>query len=68
MASVEVGTENNRTQFPAGGDVTQIPAGGDVDRTSEDLIHLNLNNHNGSVFSCFFSCATYLIHLACFCM
>ena len=44
MASTEVGTENNRTQ---------IPAGGDVDRTTQDLIHFDLNNHNGSVFSCF---------------
>ena len=49
MASTNVGTENNRRQ---------IPDGGDVDRTREDLIHLDLNNHNGSVFSCFFSCAT----------
>ena len=50
MASTEVGTENNRTQIPAGGDVEQIPAGGDVDRTTQDLIHLDLNNLNGGVF------------------
>ena len=40
MASTEVRTENNRTQ---------IPAGDDVDRTTQDLNHLDLNNHNGSV-------------------
>ena len=45
MASTEVRTENNRTQ---------IPAGDDVDRTTQDLNHLDLNNHNGSVFFVFF--------------
>ena len=44
MASTEVGTDNNRTP---------TPTGGDLDRTTQDLIHLDLNNHNGSVFLCF---------------
>ena len=44
MASTEVGTDNNRTP---------TPTGGDVDRTTQDLIHLDLNNHSGSVFLCF---------------
>ena len=57
MSSAEVGTENNRTQIPAGGDVTQIPTGGDVDRTTQDLIHLDLNNHNGNVLLCFKMCS-----------
>ena len=48
MASTEVGTENSRTQ---------TPAGGDVDRTTQDLIHLDLNNHNGSVLLCFKMCS-----------
>ena len=50
MASVEIGTENNRNADPCRGWCDTDPHRGDVDRTREDLIHLDLNNHNGSVF------------------